>query len=167
MGCAGSRSFVGGERTVLMVAGFWVSTLTLTLSRRERGPEASGRERRGPDFGCLQDLLGDGIRRLQQVGVREANQTISFLLEIRGSLLVLICAIVVAHAVELDDQPHFRAVEIYNVGFDDMLPSELHAAETSVTKNSPENSLRYGSVTSQATTALYGQCRNGRLAGHR
>jgi hypothetical protein len=51
-------------------------------------------------------------------------------------------AIVMAAAIELDDQSVGTAIEIHDIGTDGVLASESHATQAAITEQSPEDALR-------------------------
>jgi hypothetical protein len=58
------------------------------------------------------------------------------------ALEVFYAAIVMAPAIELDDQSVGAAIEIHHIGPNGVLASEFRAAQSAITEYSPEDALR-------------------------
>ena len=57
------------------------------------------------------------------------------------SLLVRLSLVRVNGSVDLDDEPRFVAIEVYNEGSDWLLPAELEVSQLSISQRAPKHSL--------------------------
>jgi hypothetical protein len=89
----------------------------------------------------------------QDLIVPEAQDAQAKILERQGSLLIvaLLVRLVVAPAVDLDDETRIIAIEIDDVPVDGVLSTERVSSEASRTQVVPEASLGVGLLTSQTT----------------
>ena len=72
------------------------------------------------------------------IAIRESHHPVALSLDVCLPALVVCFLVSMCVAVEFDDQPQLDAAEVYDVGADRMLASELQPVEPAVAEVTPE-----------------------------
>ena len=102
------------------------------LRRGGAGGLSSGRECQGLGFHSFNKFAygrKNQKRLIENLFIRESDRAISMLIKNRIAFLVVFSVLLMDLTVNLNDQPCFGAIEINNKSIDDVLPSELDAAQ--------------------------------------